>query len=63
MNAHDKLALALIVKDYPITEVLDTLQEVIEDQIDDLVDLELGHSDMIKEMSLVAFHLKIFPRK
>lgn len=63
MNAQDKLALALIVKDYPITEVLDALQEAINNQIDDLVDLELGHSGMVKEMSLVAHHLEIFPRK
>lgn len=63
MNAQDKLALALIVKDYPIIEVLDALQEAIENQIDELVDLESGHSGMTKEMSLVAFHLKIFPRQ
>ena len=63
MNANDKLALALIVKDYPIIEVLDALQEAIENQVDELVDQEMGHSDMTKEMSLVAFHLEIFPRK
>jgi hypothetical protein len=63
MNALDKMQLSLIVKDYPIIEVLDALQEAIENQIDELVDLEPGHSDMTKEMSLVAHHLKIFPRK
>jgi hypothetical protein len=63
MNSQDKLALALIVKDYPIIEVLDALQEAIENQIDELVDLESGHSGMTKEMSLVAHHLGIFPRQ
>jgi hypothetical protein len=63
MNALDKIQLSLIVKDYPIIEVLDALQEAINNQVDELVDLEMGHSDMVKEMSLVAHHLEIFPRK
>lgn len=63
MNTPDKEKLAFLVKEYPIVDVLDSLQEVIENQINELVDMEKGHSGMVKEMSLVAHHLNIFPRK
>jgi hypothetical protein len=59
MNAEDKKALAEIIKNYPIRDVLDTLTEVINDQIDELVDLNAGESGMVKEMSIVAHHLEL----
>lgn len=63
MDALDKEKIALLVRDYPVTEVLDALQEAIENQANELVDMNLGHSGMVKEMVLVAHHLSIFPRK
>ena len=63
MDALDKEKIALLVKNYPIEDVLDALQEAVEKQVDELVDMNLGHSGMVKEMTLVAHHLSIFPRK
>lgn len=63
MDLLDKKQLASIVRNYPINDVLDALQEVIEEQIDELVDVNLGHSGMVKKMSLIAHHLSLFPRE
>ena len=63
MDKLDQETLALLVKDYPIHEVLDALQEAIENQVNELVDLGMSDSGMVKEMNRVAHHLSIFPRK
>lgn len=63
MNLKEKEQLALLVKEYPIHHVLDALQEAIENQINDLVDLNLGSSGMVKEMTRVVHHLSIYPRE
>jgi hypothetical protein len=59
MDELDKQYLIGLVRDYPIYILLDNLQQAIENQIDELVDVNLGHSGMVKEMSLVAHHLAI----
>lgn len=62
MDTLDKEKMAYLVKNYPISDVLDLLQETIENQINDLVDLNIGHADIVKDMSVVAHHLSLFPR-
>lgn len=58
----DKKALAAMVLEYPIHDVLDALTEAINNQVDELVDMNAGHSGMVKEMTRVAHHLDIFSR-
>lgn len=62
MNFRDRKLLAELVANYPIHDVVDTLKKVIDHQIDELVDLDKGHSGMVKEMSRVSFHLEIFAK-
>jgi hypothetical protein len=62
MNTEDKKLLAELVRNYPIHDVMDSLKETIKNQIDELVDLNAGHSGMVKEMSRVAYHLEIFAK-
>lgn len=62
MKTEDKKALANIVLNYPIHDVLDALKEAIDNQVDDMVDLNAGHSGMVKEMSRVSYHLEIFAK-
>jgi hypothetical protein len=62
MRLEDKKLLAELVRNYPIHDVMDVLKEVIDDQVDELVDLDRGHSGMVKEMVRVAYHLEIFAK-
>lgn len=62
MLEDDKKLLAKLVHEYPIHDVLDALTQVIETQIDELVDLNAGHSGMVKEMTRVVHHLELFAR-
>jgi hypothetical protein len=62
MNEQDKKVLAELVRNYPIHNLLDVFQEIIENQVDELVDMNAGHSGMVKEMNRVAHHLAIFAR-
>lgn len=62
MDELGKKLLADLVREYHIHDLLTALQETIESQVNDLVDMNVGHSGMAKEMSRVAHHLAIFPR-
>jgi predicted RecB family endonuclease len=62
MDELGKKLLADLVREYPINDLLIALQEAIDNQVDQLVDANAGHSGMVKEMSRVAHHLAIFAR-
>lgn len=62
MNAEDKKMLAILVSNYDIHDILDTMSEVIGNQIDKLVDMNYGHASMVKELNRVAHHLDIFAK-
>lgn len=61
MDILDNQKIYLLVKDYPIGDVLTALQAAIDKRTNELVDLNDGHSDVVKELSVVAHHLSIFP--
>jgi hypothetical protein len=60
MDILDNEKIYLLVKDYPIRDVLVALQTAINKRTNELVDLNDGHSDIAKELSVVAHHLSIF---
>lgn len=60
MNTEDRKTLRALVKNYPIHDLIHSLQEAIENQVDELVDINAGHAPMTKELTRVAWHLSIF---
>lgn len=63
MDEMDKKALAKLVHEYHIHDLLDALAETIENEVDTLVDEHEGHPYPItKEMIRVVHHLDIFAR-
>lgn len=60
MEDQDLAILTQLVKDYPIRDIMKALGKVVATQADELSDLDLGHSGLVKELSLAAWHLSIF---
>jgi hypothetical protein len=61
MEDKDLLALAKMVEEYPIQNIIDALHQIISDQADVLSDQQL--SDKARELTRVAWHLNILSAK
>lgn len=62
MDILDNEKIYLMIKDYPVNDVIASLQAAINKRIDELVDMNAGHSDAAKELSLASHHLDLFLR-
>jgi len=62
MDILDNEKIYLMIKDYSINDVLSSLHQAIDRRINELVDLNDGHSDTTKELSVAAHHLSLFLR-